>query len=322
MPHSSGGGSSGGGFHSGSGGSSGPSYRTSSRYFPGSTCYVYYGWGGSMRTVYLSGDAKAATKSRIVSLIGIGAFMLIGVGVAIFAGFHNPQKIATDYPTTMLIEDNTDVLTAAEENTLKATFQEFFDTSGICPSFVSIPNSTWKGHYASLSGYAYQKYLDLFKDESHWLIVYSDDGNKTNWAFEGMQGNNTDNVLSVNVTDRFNSYLYDSLSSSASVGASVDGAFHTIMPTMMQSYFGLDRGMIIFLAAWEGILGVLFVVTIVGAVRGKGLKNATKIDGELVRKCCPSCGNEYAEGTVTHCPKCGKQLFVDNYAHFSDHRPE
>ena len=322
MPHSSGGGSSGGGFHSGSGSSGGPSYRTSSHYFPGSTCYVYYGRGGLMRTVYLSGDIKSATKSKIATLIAIGAFMLLGVGVAIFAGFHNPHKIATDYATTMLVQDNTDVLTDAEENRLKATFQEFFDASGICPSFVSVENSTWKGHYASLNGYAYDKYLALFKDESHWLIVYSDDGNKTNWAFEGMQGNNTDPVLSGRVTDRFNSYLYNSLSSSTSVGDAVDGAFHAIMPTMMESYFGLDTPMIIFVVAWEGILSVLFVVTLVGAIRGKGLKTATKIDGDVVRKTCPCCGNEYAEGTVTMCPKCGKQLSVDKYATFSEHRPE
>ena len=322
MPHSSGGGSSGGGSHSGSGGhsSSAPAYRTSSHYFPGATCYVYYGRGGLMRTVYLSGDASAATKSKIPTLIIIGLFMLAGVGVAVFTGFHNPKKIPTDYATTIRVEDTTNVLSDAEESTLRQTFNQFYYVSGICPSFVSIPNSTWKAKYASLSGYAYDKYLDMFRDESHWLIVYADDGNKVNWAFEGMQGNDTDGVLSKRVTDNFNTFLYDKLSlPSSSVGTALDEAFNHIMPTMMESYYAIELPMIIFLVAWEGILTGVFVVTLVGAIRGKGLKNATKIDGQPVVKHCPNCGNEYAEGTAYSCPKCGTQLSSEKYASFHKH---
>ncbi|MBO6284746.1 MAG: zinc ribbon domain-containing protein [Bacilli bacterium] len=318
MPHSSGGGSSGGGFHSGSGGrSSGPSYRTSSRYFPGSTCYVYYGRGGLMRTVYLSGDAKAATKSKITSIIAVVVFMLIGIGIGVFTGFHNPHKISSDYSTTITIEDNTDILSEDEETTLKQTFNEFYTLSGICPSVVAIPNSTWNTHYASLQGYAYDKYLSMFKDESHWLIVYSDDGNKANWHFEGMQGNDTDPVLSVRVTDSFNSFLYDKLSnSSQSVGVSINEAFRHIMPTMMNSYFGIDTPVLIFLIIWEGVLAFALVSTIINAIRTQGLKNGFKISGDLVKKNCPSCGCEYAEGTVRRCPKCGHQLADEKYASF------
>ena len=317
MPHSSGGGSSGGGFHSGSSSSGGPSYRASSRYFPGATCYVYYGRGGLMRTVYLSGDVHAAKKSKIPALIGIGVLMLVGVGVAVFFGFHNPKKLSTSYSTSIVVEDGTDVLTDAEETTLKKTFDEFYTLSGICPSFVSIDNATWKGGYASLSGYAYDKYLAMFKDESHWLIVYADDGNKANWAFEGMQGNDTDNVLTRRVTDDFNSCFHDGLSAPSSrVGTALDEAFHRIMPHLMESYFAIEMPMVFFLVAWEGGLAVIFVVTLVGSFRSKGLQNAKKVEGEIVRKHCPSCGNEYAEGTVDACPKCGTKFPSVKYASF------
>ena len=319
MPHSSGGGSSGGGSHSGSGGhgGGGPSYRTSSHYFPGSTCYVYYGRHGLMRTVYLSGDASAATRSKIPALIGIIVFMLIGIGVGVFTGFHNPSKISTDYSTSIVIQDNTNILTDEEETTLNDTFHEFFTVSGICPSVVTIPNSTWKNKYASIGGYAYDKYLEMFKDESHWLIVYSDAGDRSDWYFEGMQGNDTDNVLSLRVTDRFNSFLYDKLSlPSSKVGTSINEAFKDIMPTMMDSYFAIDNKVGIFLIAWEGILAVALVITIIGMFQSKGLKTATKIDGEPTRKKCPSCGNEYAEGTVYTCPRCGEKLATERYASF------
>ena len=160
----------------------------------------------------------------------------------------------------------------------------------------------------------------MFIDESHWLIVYADDGAKSNWAFEGMQGNDTDPVLTTRVTNNFNTFLYDKLSlPNSGVGDSINQAFHHIMPTMMDSYFEIETPMIFFLVAWEGFLTVMFVVTLVQHFRSKGLKIATKINGQPIFKHCPTCGNEYAEGTLYKCPKCGTQLSSEEYASFHNH---
>ena len=308
MPHSSGGGSSGGGFHGGSS-SSGPSYRTSSRMFPGATCYVYYGRGGRMHTVYTNGPVGKSRKKNIFSYVLLGVMMAAGVGVAIFGSFHNPTKLSTDYSTTITIQDDINVLSVEEENTLQNTFKEFFTLSGICPSVLTVNDSTWNTHYASLSGYAYDAYLARFKDESHWLIVYSEaSADHTHWAFEGMQGNDTDKVLFSSVTSRFNESLHSSLSASKPLGASLEGAFRTIMPGLMDQSFRMETPLIIFLVIWEAALTVALVSAIINGVRNKGIENGFKVEGSAERLRCPSCGNEYIKGTIARCYRCGHIL--------------
>ncbi|MCR5349002.1 MAG: hypothetical protein K6E59_05305 [Bacilli bacterium] len=305
MPHSSGGGSSGGGSHGGSGGSGAPATRTSSRPFPGAHCYVYYDRFGNGRTLYTNADPKTARKQSITSLIVLGIATLVPAAVIPMAGFHNPHKIDTGYSSTLRIEDGLDVLTQAEEDGLKDTFRLFYERSGVTPAFVSIHNDLWKGHYSSLEGYAYDKYLSMFQDESHWLLVYAaDDGNKTNWAFEGMQGNDTDPALTVRTTTTFNQEAVNYLNGTYSVGESFLHAFASVGDTMMESYFEVDRGVWIFCAIWEAITLTLFVTTLVKTIQEAPLKTAKRFDGEIITRKCPYCGHEYFQGTVDRCPSC------------------
>ena len=317
MPHSSGGGSSGGGFHSSSSSSS-PSTRYSNRPFPGAMCYVYYDSAFRPRTIYTNVDPTKQKRNRVGLYIGLAAFLLVPGAIIPIAGFHNPQKIATDYSTTMYVRDDLNVISESEETTLRATFQEFLDLSGVSPSVVTIQTSTWKnGHYASLTDYAYDKYLAMFNDESHWLIVYSaDDTAKTNWAFEGMQGNNTDPALMAYTTDGFNKTLYEELGSNATVGAALNHAFRAILPTMMQSRFYVEPGLWIFMGLWEAGVVAAIVITIVQGKRAKLVQSAVKVEGQPKMAKCEHCGNDYYEGTVTKCPKCGADITHPHYAHF------
>ncbi len=326
MPHSSGGGFSGGGFHSSSGGghgSSGSSNRTSTRPFPGAFCYVYYTRAGYARTLYTNRDPKTVQKTSIGTWILLAFFFLVPIGVVLFTGNHTPKKLDTNYATTILVQDDLNVLSAEEEATLDTTFHEFFDISGICPSIVTVQTENWKTKYANLQGFAYDKYLNLFKDESHWLIVYSaDDTSKKNWAFEGMQGNDTDGILSKKVTDAFNKTCYDNLTGATyTVGGAIDNAFRTIMPTMMDRYFYVEPSLWIFVGIWEAVMVLVTVSTVLGVIRNKNLKTAVKVEGEVKRAMCPHCGNEYIRGTIDRCPKC--QAFLDDedaprYVHFED----
>lgn len=236
MPHSSGGGSSGGGFHSGSS-SSGPTHRTSSRPFPGAVCYVYYDRKGRAKTLYTNQNPKTAMRIPVGTFLLLGFLALVPAAIIPIAGNHTPTKLPTNYVHTIHIQDNLEVLSKEDKATLQDTFQQFFDLSGICPGLISVSNATWKAHYPSLESYALQTYLSQYSDESHWLIVYAADNNaKSQWAFEGMQGNDTDGILPRRVTDVFNKNMVAGLGDSAtSVGSAIDGAFCSIMPTTIST---------------------------------------------------------------------------------------
>ncbi len=325
MPHSSGGGSSGGGggYHSGSDGPRGP--RCSSRPFAGGTPYVYYDRHLHPHMCYCSEDpTKASPRSRIASYIFLGIFAIAPLAVVIFTGFHNPKKLATDYVANIKIEDRIDTLTAEEEATVQATFQEFYNVTGIAPYLVTMENDAWKASYASLQDYAYRYYVGEFgNDESHWLIAYSGDAGlpRVNWRFEGMQGNNTDNILTTRVTDRFNEAMYKGLSDSAyTVSRAVDEAFKGILPGIMDSSFYVPTPVLIFVIAWAAISSGALIYNVIQGSRAKYMKNAVKAPEGTTLKTCAHCGAQYYDGTVSRCPKCGNAVPDSRFASFGHDR--
>lgn len=331
MPHSSGGFSSGGGSHGGSSGghgsSSGSSYRTSRTYFPGSSCYIYYDGHFRPHTLFTNVDPSARGRRGIGSYIVLGIAALIPLGILIFTGIHNPKKLPSDYPTTITIEDTTDAFTPQEEEKLKASFSAFFDKTGICPGLVTVHNSDWKGQgYQNLVGYGLAKYRSMYHtvdptDESHFLMVYSDDdGKKTNYNYEGIQGNNTDPILTPRVNERFTNTLYGYVKDpSISLADAFNQTFEYITPTIMDSYFHVKTGVLVFSIIWEGMLAFALISTIVGGIRNQQLSKAVKAPNEgkdLVKKKCPYCDTEYYEGTITQCPRCGAILSEPDYSSF------
>ena len=319
MPHSSGGGSSGGGFHGGSGSSGGSSHRTSSRPFPGAYCYVYFDSRGRSRAIYTNADPRKS-KPKIGPYILMGVLLLVPAVIIPLVGNHNPKKLPTDYDTSIRIQDDLHVLSEQELPELNTTFAKFFDLSGICPSFVSISNGTWRGHYSSLQNYAYDKYINSFKDESHWLLVYSsDDAKKTNYYFEGMQGNDTDGVLTGRVTEQFTRTCLNYLSDpSVSVGKAINDAMASMLPTLMEHSFYVEPSLWVFMAIWEAGIALSTVFVIIGDVRMSRIKNATKVEGQPKKMRCEGCGYEYYDGTIEVCPKCGHDVSHPHYAHFEN----
>ncbi len=320
MPHSSGG-SSGGSFHSassGGGGSSTSTTRTSSRPFPGAFCFVYYDSHHRARTLYTSSaDPEKASKVSVRNYVILGIALLIPLAVVLLTGPHNPKKLSSDYSTTINVFDEPDYLSEEDEIALKATFNQFYEVTGICPSILTVPHATWKASHASLQGYAYDAYVKRYKDERHWLLVYAaDDASKTNGVFEGMQGNETDGILTVRVTDKFGMYVTDAIAGTSSVAEAFIGGFNLITPTVMDSYFYVEPGVWVFLGIWEGLILVATVSTIVADIRKKNLKNATKVEGEPKLCHCEHCGAAYYEGTTNVCPKCRADVTSPHYAHF------
>ena len=246
MPHSSGGGHGGGGHGGGShgghgGGSSGP--RMSRSHFAGSRRYSYY-HRGRMRYIYSEKDpSKMFHPARLL----IGIFYLPFI---FFAGsqLFSPMRLSPAKDTEIIIEDDANVL--GDTGKLQNSLDAFKEKSKVIPGVVTVNNSDWQGHYASLEDYAYDRYLQEFTDEQHWLIVYSapdpvletqEEPDAENsyewdtsypyadeWYWEGMQGDDTDDVLNSSVTAAFNSKFQGGLEVAGdSVANNLSDAFDT-----------------------------------------------------------------------------------------------
>ena len=313
MPHSSGGGSSSGGFHSSSGSShssssSSNSSRISSRPFSGATTYVYYSRGHEPRLMYTNGQPLASLKSGVISIF-ITSFILITVLIIFaFSGFHNPRKVSTNYNTSIVIHDNNGVLSVDEFSSITETFNDFLDKTGISPSLLTV-NEEYVSNPDDLEDYAYDEYLKYFSDEKHWLIVYYSSKNtaKDNWTFEGMQGNDTDNILTEEVTNKFSRVMYASLhEEDTNLYEALTRSFNEITPTIMDKSYHLDA-MQIFIGLFVGAIFTFFIVSqIISLNSQKKLQKAVKIPTkEPELKKCLYCDSSYYAGTIDHCPNCG-----------------
>jgi hypothetical protein len=155
--------------------------------------------------------------------------------------YHHPHKLPQNYDYKIVVEDKANVLgnTAELRNSLVA----FYNRTGISPAVITVENSDWQGYYSDLENYAYDLYVNHFADESHWLIVYSTpDGYSSSdgfedWYWEGMQGNDTDDVLTESVTNSFNDELQKNLTARTryTVSSAISTSFDDLTPTVMKS---------------------------------------------------------------------------------------
>lgn len=314
MPHSSGGG---GGSFGGGGGSSfssgsdsgGSSAHTSNTYFEGADKYVYY-HNGTPHYIYSDRDpSKGASKWRFLVLLFYIPFLVFIIPM-ISDSWHRPGKLDTDCDTGIVVEDNAGVIKDTTE--LEAAMEGFFDQTGITPALVTVNNEDWQvEEYESLEDYAYTCYLDHFSDERHWLIVYSEpkdpsDGDTYYW--EGMQGDETDDILTVDNRDVFNHVFNKHLAEGQrpDVAASLVMAFTSLDTRAMMPSFSISR---IFPA---GIM-LLFIVfhatcVIISLVRSGRYKNAVKVGLSADEGTCFSCGGCYVKGSCDTCPHCGAPI--------------
>lgn len=207
MPHSSGGGSSSGGSHSGSG------YHSSSHSSSGG------GGGGG----YYGGGGFGGIIAFLVIIFF--CFMLGTDNFAAIEGNYYISKVR-EHPAKPKIFDDANIFTD-DQTKLNDAMQKYTDASGIAVYIETVNKSDWES-VESLEDYAYNKYVSVFpNDESKWLIVYSKDDTstqqdqsnsdsmsdyfKSGWKFEGMQGDDTDYVLTQDLADSFNDSVVGSI---------------------------------------------------------------------------------------------------------------
>ena len=313
MPHSSGGGFHGGGFHGGgfhggfhSGHSSGYNYHRTSRFmFAGAHTYIYY-HHCRPHLIYSNGEpSSSSVKKAWITTIALFVVLLLPLIFVLVSGFHFPKKLSTNYDTKIVIDDAGERLSDSEETRLRNTFKSFQQTTGITPAFESTSWAVDMVWPYDLEDYAYSSYTTKFKDEKHWLIVYR---GGSNWAFEGMQGNDTDNILTKKVTKTFNGTFYKNLSDGHSVGDSLIKSFDTITPTIMNNSFSVDDDIIAPVTFWSIIAGVAFVASIFNIINNYHMQTAVKMPEDSYLNHCPYCDTPYYANTIKTCPQCGARL--------------
>ena len=321
MPHSSGGGGGsfgggGGSFGGGSSGSGGSSSRVSKSYFPGATRYVYYD-GGSPHYIYSDKDpAKTAGKWRYLFLLFYIPFFAF-IAPLLSDIRHAPSKLEMDYDAKVVIEADAAIM--GDMMDLAGALEDFRDETGITPTLVTVNNEEWEGRM-SLEDYAYNYYVNRFPDEKHWVIMYSEpkqpkDNDKYYW--EGMQGDETDEILNDKYLDEFNSNLNDLLAQGnrPDVSGSVAKAFRNITPKVMKPY--IAYGKVSIAVFFIGFILIHFAIMTVSLIKMGKYKNAVPVSLNIGETKCTSCGGGYVKGTCSTCPHCGAPIGREEDIHIS-----
>lgn len=325
MPHSSGGGSHGGGSHGGShssshGGSGGSSRRVKNTYFPGASRYVYYKNSKPMY-VYANYDiTEKRSKLRYLMLIFYIPFIAIIVSM-IASSFHHPQKMRMDYDTDIVIEDRIGVID--DEDGLNDSLRAFQDATGITPAVITVYNEDWYSNYSSLENYAFDLYVNAFTDEKHWLIVYSQpkeiDGDFVNWYWEGMQGDDTDPIITEEAAAKFNDMLQRKLLTvgKSNVGDAIGECFVSASRSIMEPYM-VWSSLFMGLGVGAFIVFHMFFMVFYTPNNKKEYREATKCPEYVQEETCEYCDGVYVVGTCLSCPHCGAPVKAHSYYRTED----
>lgn len=226
--------------------------------------------------------------------------------------YHHPHKLPQNYDYKIVVEDKANVLgnTAELRNSLVA----FYNRTGISPAVITVENSDWQGVYSDLENYAYDLYVNHFADESHWLIVYSTpDGYSSSdgfedWYWEGMQGNDTDDVLTKSVTNSFNDELQKNLTARTryTVSSAISTSFDDLTPTVMKSKVNWTM---LFTSIAILAFVCLHACLMIGInPKARKYAKAKPCSDAAQEKACEYCGYTYVVDTCTECPHCGAPI--------------
>lgn len=236
MPHSSGGGSHGGGTHGGGshGGSSGP--HISHHYFPGSRRYCRHRPGYPDEYIYASAKPQKTSPLVLVILAIFGGIFGYGTFASIKDEIPVKLRPVYDAPDTH-IEDGIGVID--NEDDLEEALCGFEDVTGICPVVYTVYDEDWQDGYTDLESYAFDAYVDNYDDEQHFVIVYSipedqladfnsGDLEVPDFAWEAVQGDETDPILTEGMFRHFSKEFHNRLENGVRPGEAFQEAFEVI----------------------------------------------------------------------------------------------
>lgn len=347
MPHSSGGGShrggsrssshrsshssshrsSGGGSHRG-GSSRRPLIVGSDRYDKaprGYSRYAYYchSPNGVPYIMYQYVKDKAPKRELYTWLFFYVVILIVGIVMLSWGvEFRRPMDTSS-YDAGSLVMDNADVMTDEEEAELCNVMDKFLDKTGISLAVMTDTNEAWEENYDSLENYAYDVYVNNWNDESHWLFVYTQpaevSGDFVDWYWEGMQGDDTDTLLTSSVTDNFNESLqkYLTADSRYSVAEAFEEAISETTGSIKVKGLVVNYYVISIAVSWGVILLPIILGTlpsclasikqnkrIIEDARNRGVK----VTVQTFEDVCDYCGGVYIHGVHINCPHCNAPI--------------
>ena len=232
--------------------------------------------------------------------------------------FVSPKPLEDSCGTGIVIEDGAGVI--ADEEALGESLEAFWKKTGIAPAVITVYNEQWKASYKDLERYAFSAYVNMYNsDEKHWLIVYSSDlaTDFEDWYFEGMRRDETDNILTYKVTEKFNEIVNQCLTARSryTMKEAFSEGFDYVTEKSMKVSVNKQLLFFMLLHSFVGLGIPLFIlITILKDEKdpdGKLKANATLCPSAtetLMEDTCDYCDGVYLHGIHTSCPHCGAKI--------------
>lgn len=318
MAHSGGGGSRGGGHRGGSrrGGRGGGSAR-SKRYFPGSYYHHYINRRGR-HVYYYSMDPRAARPGifhmiTTVSFVGIFWIFLLVMGVSEMISI--PGKVKNTVPDGVYVRDEADFLTDREEDRLNEVLDRYYQETGINPCVYLINKADWNGKYTSLENYGFSEYYRLFHDETHYLVVYSDEVREDgwhDWAYETIVGDDTTMALGTEREDFMSDKLYKEFNRNEdNLCEALVVSFEALIAESGNIKF--NPSVLISILVFSAFLVLILIFVVSDYLNRRDEYKYSQLYSDTVKNpaeyimACPECGTKNT-GLSSTCPGCGAPL--------------
>lgn len=255
-------------------------------------------------------------KTRIKILLYIFSLILVDfiIGIGIWKSPKFTFKpLDPEYESTDVhIMDGAGVID--DEDSLEEILQEFEDTTGISPYVMTVYDEDWK-YYNELWNYAYEIYINSFSDEQHFLIVYSEPENAAeldfvDWSWEGIQGDDTDPILTESKVERFGDDLHDNLlRNNVSVGKAFEYAFEESLTYMFERE-DLRLNEIVFMLGIIDFVIIFFSYFFIDIISFMNAKRCRQLSPSKINKSspvCPKCNMPVSENK-NFCKNCGERI--------------
>ena len=189
---------------------------------------MYHTHDGHTRYVYSrTKPAKPSLASVLVFPI-FGFFFALIMAVGTLA--DTPKKLDQDYPKqNVYVYDNISII--EDHESLTEELKAFQDVTGICPVVYTVKDEDWESDYDDLEKYTYDLYVDEYRDEKHFVIVYSipedtlGDEENYQWSWEACQGDYTDDIITETFFDNFGNRLNREIGEASDPGPALETAF-------------------------------------------------------------------------------------------------
>ena len=283
--------------------------------------YVYYKKGHAKYLIVSRDIAKSGFYFLVLLWLALG---LTGLNIDLFQDLFGKQRLA-DSSYCSEIYDNPDYFSAEEEKALRRIFCDIQKKTGISVVLENFTYQEWVFfRYLDLSDWIHKRYDALFSDEDHWLLVLSagNPDNDSKWFIREIHGDNTEDVLTPYVIEKFTSELQDKLnyaseSEDYSIGNVVCASFYEFYKREL-SGGPVDIGAAAFL-----VFVLILAITLYGILLFFLYINLKYIFVKYIFKTrlfqigytlfkketiCPVCCGSYVINIHSECPHCGVKI--------------